>query len=371
MATKGEYVGLYELQHDLKNVLEGSFPDSVWVKAEISSVSVKGNGHCYLELCQSGPSGIVAKARAIIWKSDYVLLAAMFRDRTGTDLQPGMSVLVNASVSYSELYGLSLIIDDIDPEVTLGQAEMARRETIAKLEAENLLDRQRALEPVPLPYRLAVISAGDAAGYGDFNRHLSGNEYGFAFEVHLFEALMQGQQAPQSIARAIGEAVSSANPFDAILIMRGGGSNLDLAWFDDYGLCREISLCPVPVFTAIGHDRDYHVADMVAHTSVKTPTALADEFIECYIAEDERICSFSTRLKLAFAAKVSAMESRISLLSSRIGAADPRNVLSRGYALVTDARGVVLKSCASLEKGDGVGILFSDGRINATVDGKI
>lgn len=363
-----EPVDLLTLQLLVREGLEELFPDAVWVRAEIASLQAKSNGHCYLELCQSDDKGVVAKAKAIIWKSSYLMLSRFFREAAGGDLRPGITVLVHARVSYSELYGLSLIIDDLDPSVTVGEAEMRKRQTIEKLEAEGLMDKQKELEMPQLPRRLAVISASSAAGFGDFKRHLEENEYGFAFEVTLFEAAMQGDTAAESISDALAAVETSPDgPYDAALILRGGGSALDLACFDDYGLCFAIANFPLPVLTAIGHDRDFHVADMVAHDYVKTPTALADVFIDAFAAEDERITSCSTRLRLAFQAKLARMDSALDVLQSRIRNADPRKVLERGYALVTDAGGVVRKSAAGLNAGDTLRIYFSDGEIKVKV----
>ena len=362
-----DYIDLYTLQSSLRTGLEDLFPEKIWVKAEIASVSVKSNGHCYLDLSQNGPAGVSARAKAVIWRSKYFALNQFFIAATGSSLQAGMSVLVRVQVTYSELYGLTLTIDDLDPQFTLGEQELERRRTIARLEEEGLLDKQKGIEPAALPYALAVITARDAAGYGDFSRHLHENEFGFVFRTDLFEATMQGQTAPESIVDALDRVESSAVRYDAVLILRGGGSALDLSCFDDYGLCWRIAQCPIPVYTAIGHDRDRHVADMVAFVSVKTPTALADEFIDCYMAEDERISSFSTRLRLAFLNKVNALVSRIDLLEARIGAADPRAILKRGYLLATDARGRVLKSASGAAPGDGISLIFSDGTLDCTV----
>ncbi len=146
---------------------------------------------------------------------------------------------------------------------------------------------------------------------------------------------------------------------------------LDLSCFDDYGLCLSIALCPVPVFTAIGHERDRHIADMVAFASVKTPTALADSFIETLCSEDERIGAFAVRLRLALRSKISGMEAKVDLLESRIASADPRSVIRRGYSLVTDGGGVVVKSAAKLSEGDRISVYFADGTISAKVNGKV
>ena len=362
-----EYIDLLELQSQLRGEIEISFPERVWVRAEIASVQAKANGHCYLDLSQSEDGRIVAKAKAVIWRSRAEALRTYFREATGGELAAGMEVLLRVQVSYSELYGLSLTVDEIEPRFTLGAAELQRRRTLEKLEADGLLDRQQELEPALLPYRLAVISARDAAGYGDFRRHLTENAYGFVFEVQLFEATMQGEDAPASIVDALERVECAPAPFDAVLILRGGGSALDLACFDDYGLCFAIANGPVPVYTAIGHDRDFHVADRVAHEAVKTPTALADRFVEAFAAEDERISAYGNRLRMAFAARLAAMEQRLAALGDRIRAADPRNVLSRGYTLVTDAAGVVVKTAAALPPGTKFKVLFADGTIEAVV----
>lgn len=362
-----EYVELIQLQLLLKEEIEESLPDRMWVRAEISSLQARANGHCYMELSQSREGeGVIAKARAVVWRGRWQILSRCFKDETGSELKAGITVLLHVQVSYSELYGLTLVVDDLDAAFTVGEAELQKRRTIEKLTEDGLIDRQKSLEPSALPYKLAVVSARDAAGFGDFCRHLEQNEYGFAFSVNLFEAAMQGDGAPESISEAL-QSIEAEGGYDAVLIMRGGGSVLDLACFDDYALCFAIASCPIPVYTAIGHDRDYHVADMVAYDFVKTPTALADRFIDELAAEDELISSFSTRLRLAFSNRISRMESELDMLYARIRNADPRNVLSRGYSLVTDARGVVLKSASGIKPGDTVGVRFADGRLNCLV----
>ena len=363
-----EYVDLLTLQNTIREGLTELFPEKVWVKAEIAAVQARMNGHCYLDLVQSEEGRQLAKVKAVIWKSKSQMLRAFFKDATGKDLEVGQQILVLAEVNYSELYGLSLVIDDINPEFTLGDAELKKQQTIKMLLEEGMMDLQQKLELPAIPYRLAVISAPDAAGFGDFRRHLTENQYGFYFEVDLFTATMQGETAPESIADALG-AVEAAGGYDAVLILRGGGSNLDLACFDDYGLALAIAQCRIPVFTAIGHDKDYHVADMVAYRFVKTPTALADEFIDMYSAEDERIGSLGARLARAFAAKIQQRLSALDELDRRIKAADPRAVLRRGYTLAVDSNGRVIKSIKYLKEGDSIEIMLSDGIVKTKIEG--
>lgn len=362
-----DYIDLLTLQTGLKEELQGLFPEGVWVKAEIAQLQVRG-GHCYLDLVQSNKGTQLAKARAIIWNWKWNFLSAFYTQATGSPLAAGQQVLLQVKVNYSELYGLSLVVEDINPEFTLGDAELKKQQTIEELVKLGLMDQQKEICLPDLPYRLAVISAKDAAGYGDFRRHLLENEEGYVFRVELFDAVMQGVNCPDSVIDALRRVEESEEAWDAVLVLRGGGAELDLAWFNDFELCRAIANCRIPVFTAIGHDRDFHVADMVAHKFLKTPTALADEFLSLYRAEDERLDRFHKSLALAFSYKISQLSVKLENLASRIASADPRAVLGRGYTLTLSQDGVVLHSAASLSAGDKIRILMKDGEISATID---
>ena len=281
-----EIFSLFDLQQKLKKGVECLFPKRIWIRAEVSAVKARNGGHCYLELSQSDDSGLVAKTNAVIWSSKYRFIAPYFESVTGSPISEGMVVLVEVQVNYSELYGLSLVVNDIDPEYSVGVKELERQKTIERLQKEGLMDMQEGLALPALPYRLAVVSAEDAAGYRDFMRHLHENPYGFGFDTVLYPALMQGAGCPESIIDALDRIMEDGGGFDAVLVLRGGGAKLDLACFDDYALAAVIAQYPLPVLTAIGHDQDYHVADMVAHTYLKTPTALADFFLDIYEDED-------------------------------------------------------------------------------------
>ena len=372
---ESHYIDLFDLQTLLREDLEEAFPSLLWVRAEISSVKARRGSHCYLELSQSDEDGtLLAKVKAIIWAGKYAALSAYFESVTGGEMQEGMTLLFQVRVNYSELYGLSLIVNDIDASVMLGAQEEARQKTLARLQKEGRFETQKALALPALPYRIAVISAEDAAGYRDFMRHLHENEYGFVFETVLFPALMQGAQAPASMIAALSEAAASSAaapataapggpaPFDLAVILRGGGSKLDLACFDDYDLAVAIADCPLPVLTAVGHDQDFHICDQVAYDYVKTPTALADWLLDIYQQEDEHISSYVSRLVMAFNNKIARMESRIDLLENRILSADPQNILKRGYVLALDGDGRVMKKMGALSPGDSVSVLFPDGR---------
>ena len=383
-----DYLELSELLARVKESVEDAFPERYWVKAEIGSWSPRANGHCYLNLTQSEKGKPVADIRAMIWKWQFPQLKAFFEQETGQKLQAGITVLVRVQVSFSEMFGIALFIDDIDPAFTVGEQAMAKKKAIEKLTAGGYLEMQQELALPRLPYRLAVITSKTAAGYGDFRRHLLENEAGYAFQLDLFEALMQGEQAPASMISALVEA--QERPYDAILILRGGGSEMDLACFDDYDLAVAIATCPVPVVTAIGHDRDFHIADLVANRFVKTPTALADLFLDAYAAEDAGLDVLETRVRRAISDRLNAMARKVDALAQRlrftagaridrelsalalkealIKSSDPRKILSMGYALVTGPEGKVLKGVAPLAVGDRIGVRFADGKVEATVE---
>ena len=426
------YMELLELQTRIKESIASAFPGRYWVKGEIASFSPRSNGHCYLSLTQSRGGRSIAEARAMIWSWKYPQLKNFFESSTGEPLRAGITVLVQVQVNFSELYGVSLFIENIDPAFTLGEKALERKKAIERLTAEGYMEMQKELALPDLPYRLAVITSKTAAGYQDFRNHLLNNPEGYAFHLDLYEALMQGEQAPASIMEALEEVAEKG--YDAVLILRGGGSELDLACFDDYNLAVAIATLPVPVITAIGHDKDVHIADMVAHASVKTPTALADLFLEAYEAQDailgrigQRIMAAAGRvmsreelrlggaesrmhralqgrlsalemrlqksigrisrgllqkyadvarlkdnavhrLQFAAQARVSAEVSRVALKEALISASDPRKILGLGYVLVTGKDNKVLKTVDKVTVGDRIGVRFSDGSLTAKVD---
>lgn len=423
---------LLELQSRIKEGIQEAFPGRYWVKAEIASWSPRANGHCYLSLTQSRGGKTVAESRAMIWKWHYTQIVRYFEEATGQKLQAGITVLVRVQVSFSELYGVALYIDDIDAAFTLGEQALERKKAIERLQKGGYMEMQKELAIPDIPYKLAVITSKTAAGYQDFRNHLLKNPEGYAFELDLYEALMQGEQAPDSIMEALEEAQEKA--YDAILILRGGGSETDLLCFDDFNLSVAIATCPVPVVTAIGHDKDIHIADLVAHQSVKTPTALADLFLDALRAQDElagrlarRIASAAQRLaaaqdlrlgnldaaihrairgrvaalevllqrsigriskglmskygdvarlkdravhRLQFAAqaRIGTEVSRVALKEAVITGSDPRKILGLGYVLVTGKDNKILKTVDRVAVGDRIGVRFNDGSLTAKVD---
>lgn len=271
----GNYLTLTQLQLSIKATLQQAMPDSLWVSAEIAELKVNSSGHCYLELIEKGgDNGVpLSQARAVIWRTGYPAIAAQFEAETGRRLAAGLRILARATVSYHELYGLSLHISDIDPSFTLGDMERQRQRTIAQLQREGVWEMNRELVLPAVVQRIAVVSSRTAAGYQDFCNELAGSPYAFA--LTLFEAVMQGAESEESIVAALHAVALREEEFDAVAIIRGGGSTGDLGCFNAYRLCAHMAQFPLPILTGIGHDKDVSVADMVAHTPLKTPTAVA------------------------------------------------------------------------------------------------
>lgn len=275
-----KHFSLRELQLAVRERLAEAFPLPVWVAAEISEMKVNYSGHCYLELVEKGGANGVpaAKASAVIWRSHYGPIASYFASKTGQQLSVGMKVLVRVTISYHELYGLSFQIQDIDPTYTVGDWEQQRQQTIARLREEGVWEMNRELGVSRVPQRVAVVSSANAAGYQDFCKEIARSAY--RVELTLFDAFMQGHGAEDSIIEALERVADRADEFDVVALIRGGGSQSDLACFNSYRLCAHVAQFPLPVVTGIGHDKDESVADMVAARRLKTPTAVAAWVVE-------------------------------------------------------------------------------------------
>lgn len=274
-------LSLYELNSRVRGAVRDTFPDGVWVHGEISEIRTGSGGHCYLELIEKDRTGrtFIAKARAVMWANVYGMLREYFESVTGQPLAAGMKVQVFVTVDMHEFYGYSLTISDIEPAYTLGEQAMLRKEIIARLEKEGVINLNKELEMPRLPNRIAVISSASAAGYGDFRDQLLNNSYGLKFSVELFPAVMQGDRVEASIISALGKIYERAGSFDAVVIIRGGGATADLMGFDRYELASHCAQFPIPIISGIGHERDDTVVDMVAWLRVKTPTAAAQWFV--------------------------------------------------------------------------------------------
>ena len=276
-----ERIKLSELNGLVKKALVEAFTAPVWVIGEISDLKTNRNGHCYLTLIEKEEDGdsIIAQARATIWSYTFRMLRPFFESSTGQQLTDGLKVLLSVSVEFHELYGYSLNIRDIDPTYTLGDLARRRREIIARLQSEGVAEMNKELELPLVPQKIAIISSPTAAGYEDFVKQIAGNAGGYHFDLKLCPAIMQGNQAESSIIGALEKIYTVEQFFDAVVIIRGGGSQADLSCFDNYNLAYHITQFPLPVITGIGHEKDDSIVDLVAHTRLKTPTAVAEFLI--------------------------------------------------------------------------------------------
>lgn len=382
---------LSELMSRVKLSLERDFRERYWVKGEIGQISVNGSGHCYLDLIdKDDKSGQVStKVRAVIWSSAFRVIKPYFETSTGKSLERGISVLVKVEIQYSVLYGLSLIITDIDPSFTIGDQELRRQQTIKRLKDEGMFNINNQI-PIPsLPKRVALISSESAAGYRDFITHVNNNDYGFTYNIDFFPSLMQGDTAPESIIGSMEKVASSIECYDLLFIVRGGGSVQDLSCFDDYNLSVNIAQFPIPVIVGVGHDHDFHIADMVCHTSVKTPTAAADFLIDLFAKEEQLVLFLSRRLSLSLQSRLSKEEAlidslkqkvkislqskftelthKLELLKGRVESSDPLVLMAKGYALV-QKDGKRQRSVFDLSEGESVDLLMQGGIVNCQIN---
>ncbi|MEO9802141.1 MAG: exodeoxyribonuclease VII large subunit [Reichenbachiella sp.] len=287
---------LFEFNSLVKEVLSDQLERSYWIVAEIGQINLHSNGHCYLELVEKDNNYVRAKARGTIWANVFREIHPWFVSQTGTDLKQGMKILMNASLEFHEVYGLSLNIRDIDVNFTIGERERKKQETLKRLDTEGIIDMNKSLELPLVTQRLAIISSSSAAGYEDFINQFENNPYGYKATLKLYPSVMQGDAAPQSIIESLHTIHEAELSYDAVVIIRGGGSKMDLDCFDDYDLCAHLAQFPLPIITGIGHERDQSIADLVAHTYLKTPTSVAEFLISKMLSFESDINSFHEKI---------------------------------------------------------------------------
>ena len=407
-----EVLTLFELNSLVHEVIESNFDEEYWVTGELSDAGTPAfGGHFYGELVQKDEESdrIVARARITCWARTYNMLRLRFQKEAGETLRKGLQVKLLVEINFHEQYGYSLNVLDIDSTFTLGDLAKRRREILQQLEKDGILHDNQSLPLPRLLRRIAVISSPTAAGYGDFCHQLEQNDYGFHFDVQLFSAVMQGEQVPESIISAL-ETILSEQPFDLVVIIRGGGASSDLSDFDSYELAACIAQYPLPVLTGIGHERDETVLDFVAHTKVKTPTAAAAFIIEHQAEEaalldelyqrithsaEERILREKQRIEhqkavlpLLFTNFIQGKQNGLQLLRQRLMTAipqlierehhrqqllekrlemlDPRLLLKRGYSITT-CGGKIVRSIEGLAEGEVLTTQIENGEIYSKV----
>lgn len=405
-------ISLSELTDQIHESIRMRFEKPVWIRAEISELRYNPGGHCYLELIEkdSHSDTILAKSKATCWSSTFRMLKPYFESTTGQTLQAGLNVLVAVSVEFHGVYGFSLNVRDIDPTFTIGEMAARRLKIIRQLEADGILDMNKELALPLLPQRIAIISSATAAGYGDFCDQLKNDSSQFAFYTKLFPAIMQGDQAEVSIINALEKIYENIDCFDVVIIIRGGGATTDLACFDAYDLAANCAQFPLPILAGIGHQRDISILDMVAHTSLKTPTAVAEFLIgQLQRTENHIINTFSdirylvntkiekeyrfitqsqnrikqtlkgwvvqkahlldrqkSRLQSTIRLQLVHQRNKLTLLEKSIQGHSPSLLLKQGYTLST-INGKRISSIKEVKAGDKIKTFVSDGEFESEV----
>lgn len=347
-----EALSLYDLNVLVRRSIEQCLPDEFWVQAELSDVRTNSTGHCYLEFIQKDPrsNNLIAKARGTIWSNVFRLLKPYFEESTGQAFVSGIKVLVQVTVSFHELYGYSLTVQDVDPTYTLGDMLRRRKEILKQLEEEGVLTLNKELEMPRLPQRIAVISSPTAAGYDDFCHQLQNNPRGFYFRTELFPALMQGDRVEKSVLAALDQVNARLQEFDAVVIIRGGGATSDLSGFDTYLLAASCAQFPLPIITGIGHERDDTVLDSVAHTRVKTPTAAAELLINCMNDAADELEILAARLQEGVRSLLAQEHRKLLAYKNRIPSAVYRRISNAKLILLTARKDIAQSVAISLSR---------------------
>ncbi len=310
---------LFELNSLVSNVIDTAFDHAFWVEAELSEAR-EVRGHCYMELIQKDifSATPVARASAKCWKTTWARLKPKFERATGQSLHTGLKVMLLVTANFHEAYGFAWIVQDIDPTYTLGDMARKRMEIIRQLKEEGVFDLQKELAIPMFAQRVAVISSENAAGYGDFCHQLLDNEYGFAFSIRLFPAIMQGEQVEATVINALNDIYNNVDDFDVVVIIRGGGATADMSGFDTLALAENVANFPLPIITGIGHDRDESILDMVSNTRVKTPTAAAAFLVDNLAGLWSHIDAMRERVATMVRRRMETEQERIGRISGRV-----------------------------------------------------
>jgi exodeoxyribonuclease VII large subunit len=403
---------LKKVNEYIKQVIALNFEESIWIEAEISQIK-EVRGQIYIEFIEKHEqnNNIIAKAQGVIWYKSFMFIKTKLKELTESILQEGQQIRFKAKVEFHEIYGLKFSVEDLDPSYTIGKAELNRQKIIAKLKQENLLYKNKETSLPLIIKNIAIISSHKAAGLQDFFSHLNNNPYGYFFNTVFFDSSMQGYNVERDITKNLDIIKDNINPYDCVVIIRGGGSKMDLSYFDNYNISAKIAKFPIPVFTGIGHDIDQNVIELVAHTPLKTPTAVADFIVEYNLRFEMEINELEQKIKgkassiihesnikleiisgniksLALskvsgnlylldsifnsiknqASKFLLMEnSRIRELSGFIDLSNPENLLKKGYSITTK-NGKIIKSIKNIVTNDIVKTVLQDGEFDSTVN---
>ncbi len=337
-------IPLSTLVHEVQSAIDERFSGkSFWVSAQITNVKKQENyRRCYLTLEDYENGKKLAQIRAVVW-SNYYNEIERFESQTGELFQSGKDIVCRVNVRFYPVYGLNADIVEIDAAHTLGSLELERRKTLERLVKENpqtiqffdgkYITQNNRISLPSIIKNIALITAPNSDGQRDFLEEISKNKHNYSFHINQFLTTIQGEKAHFSILEKLREIKNSSRKFDAVAIVRGGGSQSDFKVFDEYDLAREIAHFPVPVFTGIGHDRNQSIADQMAR-QLKTPTKAASFFVEHNFDFEERLIRLSQRLSEAVDQRLSDAENRLANIQRILKISSPESVLEKGFAIL-------------------------------------
>jgi exodeoxyribonuclease VII large subunit len=290
---------ILELNTIVKGLIQKEFPSAIWVSGEIQGLRPdRDKAHTYFELVQKHQENdeIVAKVRAALFANRKPLIMRRIQEAASAfELKNDIEVKLLSEVSLHIPNGqYSLIVVDIDPIYTLGKIAQSRSRIIEDLRKRNLLEKNRQLALAPVPLRIGLITAYGSSAFHDFIHELTQSGYGFYVITH--NCHMQGKNVEGDVLRALDFFNSRPHEFDVVIITRGGGSTSDLSYFDNKNIAEAIALSKLPILTALGHQTDTTISDMVAHTSLKTPTKGAQFLVECVSGFVEKINTLEEKI---------------------------------------------------------------------------
>ena len=309
---------LFDLNEQIRRTIALNFPHPIWVKAEIAQLN-ESQGHFYLELVEKSESDdlLKAKATAILWQSQRYKILQKVGKLFHQILLEGQLVSLQVMVEFDERYGLKLLVQDLDIAYTLGQLKLKRSQILDRLEQLKLLDQNKQKQLPKVIQRIAVLSSEKAAGYADFQSQLKQNHFGYAFKTTLFPIAVQGAEVPKDLLKQLKRINRRHTEFDCVAIIRGGGARLDLASFDHFEIGEAIALSKIPVVSGIGHDTDETIVDLVANTSLKTPTAVAEFFIQNNATFENHLDLITLQIKREIDQKVHLADLQLSRLEEQ------------------------------------------------------
>lgn len=379
----GDARSVGELIADVNDVLKRELKD-VWVYGEVGRVSRPAGGHCYFDLIDDEEGE--RKVLSVNFFSGVQNRLAPKLRQNGIEIAAGIKVRIRGTPNvYAPSGKFGFTISDIDPRFTLGDLAAKREEIVNRLQKQGLYDRNKRTHLSPVPLAIGLVTSKGSAAHADFMKTLE--QSGIGFTVSLCDARVQGEGAAAAVSAAITHLAST--DVDLVAVVRGGGSKTDLATFDDESLAIAIACCPKPVFTGIGHEVDTSIADEVAYSWNKTPTACAIAIIErvgsflmrvdtaaqrlaavvlaALSAGERRVADAAGRLRTLRTSTLNAATSRIDVLEAEIASHDPVVLMRRGWSITHDANGRVLKSTRQAKNGAELTTRLADGTVTSTV----